>query len=586
MAAAARDIPQFGDSENTKKRKQELTIRTIHFAQRVDRVARIARQYRENQSNWLLDAPIGRKLPAGTFPNETEDERRLRRAEERQQAPEEAPDELVTPGAKERIGVRPASLDDQATDPRIVADAGRYDNTPLPSEIADYTGENGVILARQDKDLFFLRLEDWRRSTMFQLGSEGQKLILADRLFEDHENRAGQIAHSERNGLYQHRSLLNMEHQSHVPALQTTEDRSQERGPMFHPTGNRPQEFYCVPPPEELTAAQFWVRSSAPEERKLAARVNAECCGCVLRKVWAVGEGDEQAGLDPTNKPLAVCVSSACDGQSALAHWTCEDCSFDVLEYGRICTCCARKFLRQRLKTRADPTRREDRLLDEPDGAVDYEKVAAWTYEDTDVLYQAPKAALTEEVVRTLKEGGWKNPRDTATAGNSPPGTPGLLSWPKAGEKDKNPSEEDRQRQLRQEYREEAERAYAAQDYERAENFARKAGDWQLGTIKGWEAGGATASTETAQQKADGSLDGADPEWTSNLKDSVLWERRNPRGVEMFDSHSGLTRNREALGRQAHASVLEKAVVEVPLCRTQKKAREEQTEPEETGLEN
>ncbi len=53
----------------------------------------------------------------------------------------------------------------------------------------------------------------------------------------------------------------------------------------------------------------------------------------------------------------------------------------------------------------------------------------------------------------------------------------------------------------------------------------------------------------------------------------------------MFDSHSGLTRNQEALGRQAHASVLEKAVVEVPLCRTQKKAREEQTEPEETGLE-
>ena len=131
---------------------------------------------------------MGRKLPAGTFPNESEDQRRLRRAEERQQAPEEEPDELVTPGAKERIGVRPASLDDQATDPRIVADAGRYDNTPLPSEIADYTGENGVILARQDKDLFYLRLEDWRRPTMFQLGSEGQKLILADRLFEDHEN--------------------------------------------------------------------------------------------------------------------------------------------------------------------------------------------------------------------------------------------------------------------------------------------------------------------------------------------------------------------------------------------------------------
>ena len=46
-----------------------------------------------------------------------------------------------------------------------------------------------------------------------------------------------------------------------------------------------------------------------------------------------------------------------------------------------------------------------------------------------------------------------------------------------------------------------------------------------------------------------------------------------------------MTRNREILGRQAHASVLEKAVVEVPLCRTQKKAREAQTEPEDTGLE-
>ena len=155
-------------------------------------------------------------------------------------------------------------------------------------------------------------------------------------------------------------------------------------------------------------------------------------------------------GLDPTTKPLAVCVSSACDGQSALAHWTCEDCSFDVLEYGRICTCCARKFLRQRLKTRADPTRREDQRLDvvaalilgdsrfskeaaaaanEPDGTVDYEKVAAWPYEDIDVLYRAPKAALTEEVVRTLEEEGWQNPKQTATGGNSPRRT-GLESLP------------------------------------------------------------------------------------------------------------------------------------------------------------
>ena len=77
------------------------------------------------------------------------------------------------------------------------------------------------------------------------------------------------------------------------------------------------------------------------------------------------------------------------------------------------------------------------------------------------------------------------------------------------------------------------------------------------------------------------------PEWTSkvkNRKQGAIWEGRSSSGKEITDNRSGLTRNREILGRMAHASVLVKADMAVPLCRARMNADEEQAGPEETGL--